>query len=785
VRAGPDGRYRLPPTAAGGWTLVAALPDVRAAIRAIKIAAGGACTDLDLVLGEPAHAVTGAIVDVSGGGVKEAMIVLRATLAPTAPPVALAMSDADGRYRLAAPEGDYLVQVRHPDYVGVDGAISVRGPSTFDATLTPGSSVRGVVLARDTRTPIPGARVTIRGGRASGAMGGLVREVTTDDDGRFTATGLGSGRIFLTAVGPAQANHPPLELALGIAESRDKVEILVDPARRIRGVVTRGGAPVANALVNATRSELANTDEMSAAFAQSLTGADRPVETDDAGVFEVWGLPPGAYDVTAEAPGSLPSATVRADVTRGDADGVVLELRAGVAVRGRVEPAQVANVSLSGFSSPTGLAGGTVATGADGVFELAGVEPGEVTLTAETYTGLAGEAVVTVGPAGAADVVVKLARRGVAVAGRVTDTSGAPVAGVTVASFGVTSTDGTFRAPAVEPGEYGLSVFEGEDELDVVSPTPESGTIAVPEGGLPDLAIVVDARDRTLRGIVIGPDGKPAPDAWVVASRTFEGAGLEEILPGIDLSSLAFDWTGRTKVALTGADGRFAIAHLRKGVYDVAAEGAKGAARGVVHAVPVDRQVRIPLVALGGLELTVEQGGAPVRHFTLTVEGPEPDTRTIDAPDGRVALTTIPPGEYHIRASTDGAVGRITATLAPGATVHATITLAAWSSVAGTVVDAATGKLIPNVTAWIDDAVPSFSGDSAPPWITDAAGRFKLDRVPPGKGEVAIYTFGAEPVRVPYVATEGATVDVGTIRATAPPPEPVPQPGIPEEPAAP
>ena len=175
------------------------------------------------------------------------------------------------------------------------------------------------------------------------------------------------------------------------------------------------------------------------------------------------------------------------------------------------------------------------------------------------------------------------------------------MSGVTIGALNaITGTDGTFRA-TVEPGAFSLTVFDNEDELDIVSPKLPEGTLEIPAGGMSDLAITVEPRNQTLRGVVIGADGKPAADAWVIAIHGFEAELDPDSAPDPgsppdppDLSSYAFDWTGRKNVALTDADGRFAISGLRAGNYDVAAEGAKGAARGVTRNAPADRPVPRP-----------------------------------------------------------------------------------------------------------------------------------------------------------------------------------------------
>jgi protocatechuate 3,4-dioxygenase beta subunit len=789
VQTAADGTFALPATAAGAWILVAALPRHRAGVRPLTIRSAADCANLVVTLGPSGHAVTGTITDVSGGPIKSALVVARSTATPAGPPVALASTQADGRYAFIVEAGDYAITVRHPQYVGVDGQLAVIAPTTFDGVLTPGAELRGIVLTRDRREPVPGARVTIIGGRASGAMGGVSREVVTGDDGKFAVTGLGSGRAWIGAIGPNHASRDPVEIALGIAESRDDLEVLVDPARRIRGIVTHEGRPAPEAVVAAYLGgdDASGIDMRMEMLAISGSSGELSAETDADGVFELWGLAPGIYEVSASGPHSLPSPSASADVTKADVDGLALELGHGVVIRGRVEPPQVATVTLGGMMMPEAsdrwLTASEVKTGEDGAFELHGAEPGETTVYAYTTGGGAsGETLVTVGATGASDVVVKLAITGVTVAGRVSDARGKPVAGVYVAGWSsVTGADGRFKAVAIQPGQYSLTVSDSEDSLVVLAPKLPEDTVTVPEGGIADLAITVEARDRTMHGIVIGADGKPAADTWVVAVPAMVGDELDPDLP--DLSKLAFDWTGRNKVALTDADGRFSIAGLKAGAYNVAAEGNKGSARGVTRQVTPDRPVRVQLTALGGLTVTAMRAGAPVPRYELEINGPEPDQRTVSSADGRVTLTGIPPGEYTIRAVTAEGAGKATITLGQGVTATATVTIGAWATVSGRIVDKTTGKPLANISAFVHDALlddNAAGGDlDAPGWITDADGRFTIARVPPGSGEVLIFTGTGEGEKVPFTAGEGARVDVGTVRVEPPPgmdvrePEPI------------
>jgi len=393
---------------------------------------------------------------------------------------------------------------------------------------------------------------------------------------------------------------------------------------------------------------------------------------------------------------------------------------------------------------------------------------------------------VNVLPTGTPEVVIPLATKGVKVAGRVVDTRGKPVPNVSISTWGaVTTTDGTFKMMNVEPGSYTLAIYDREDILTIVSPKNEFDTIDVPAGGLDNLSITVEPRERSLSGVVIGADGAPARDAWVVAVPSFDfggdfggDLGGGEPLPD-DLSRSMFDWSGNSKVALTGADGRFTIANLQAGKYVVAAEGDKGNSRGMVRNATTDRAVRIQLTSLGSLTIAATRDAKPHAPYALQVMGPEPDYRTVSSPDGKMTLTGLPPGEYSITAMTEERVGMKTVTLAKGSKESVTIALDAWASVTGKVVDKANGKPLANIWMYIEGSMLSGGGGGS--WLSDENGAFKLERIPAGKAELVVYSGSGDGIRVPLDLTPGARRDLGTIRVDAPPP--ITDPVIIDEPA--
>ena len=164
------------------------------------------------------------------------------------------------------------------------------------------AAIAGRVLAADTGRPVKRARVLVSGGNSGGRGGGAA---TTDEQGRYTITGLSAGNYTVTASKsgfvdavygqrrPLQAGTP-VQLAEG--QSAPGVDLRLTRGGVITGhVLDEDGEALPRALVTVQRYQYQRGERQ-----LQPVGGD---QTDDRGQFRVFGLPPGDYYVSASAVG--------------------------------------------------------------------------------------------------------------------------------------------------------------------------------------------------------------------------------------------------------------------------------------------------------------------------------------------------------------------------------------------------------------------------------------------------------------------------------------------------
>jgi protocatechuate 3,4-dioxygenase beta subunit len=806
VRTGPDGVARADQLSPGEWRISAsAAGHEPAALPPAQLAAGAAAR-LALKLPRGGRPLTGVVTDVSGGPIAGARIdAARLTLGRPDRAIATALTGPDGRYELAVPEGQLLVAARSPDYAAQSRHVEV-GPvgARADFALVPGGAIEGVVLDEQTRQPVPGATVAARRERSSAialAEAGGHRAVA-GPDGRFRLGGLRPGVYELDADTEGRHSRSPSIVGLGVAEQVAEVELLVGTGPVIRGtVVDEGGAPVPGAKV-----------------AANARGArDREATSDAAGAFVLEGLGAGSFLLSGSGPAILPAGAVPVELKARDVAGIVVRVRKGLTIKGRVEPPQVAEVSYE--PGAPGLGRGplpgqprSIVTGPDGAFELSPVGPGKATLSARCPSGDQGSAEVTAsGPV--TDVVLQVGP-GASIAGRVVDGEGQPVAGVTVVASpagpteharmvngvitsgvqGLTSANGAYELKGLAAGTSRIAALERGKPARVRGEPPRVTLAAREKKTGVDLAI--DRADGVIKGVVLGRDGKPLADAWVSAHQDLRamieammggrgprGAAAGPGSPGgpghgggesrmISIEASDDDdgeaVTSEAAPVLTDAQGRFELRGLARTPYEVVAEAQAGKLRGRADGVTPDATLTIRATGLTTLSGTVRGPRGPAALFTIELDGPTRAQRTFT--DGKFELGRVDPGSYELRVRSSEGNAEVKVEVTAGTPAAVDITLAANAIVIGTIADAA-GKPLAGVPVVVveqqgNQVSVTMSG---PPPTSGPDGRFRLEHKA-GPSALVVLVPPRPTVKRGLMLEPGKTLDVGEVRIEAPPP---------------
>ena len=791
---------KVPP---GGYIVTAtAVGFLPAQTAKLWVASGEQKTGVALVLAAGGTRLSGTVSDIGGGPIQDARIRVRSNdHFDFDRSDFVAITNHDGRYEMSLPDGNFSATALHDDYTEKSEDFEIRGkPVTQDFVLTPGAQVRGIVIARDTGKPIPGALVhaaASRGRFDNDAM----PNATADADGTFTVKSLRSGVIAITAFARGYASATPTTVEVGIGEQVDHVRVVLDRAYTISGTTVKKGTsePVPGVHLGVFSMQ-----------GGQVVGMD---PSDDKGRWEIFGVRPGSFMVYAFGEKSVPNIGKPVQVVDKDVSGVQIEIETGVTISGRVQPPQAASISLE-LAGSVGLANifdavKTMMVHADadaqsGAFTLHNAPAGAYKLVARATAGPVGNQPIVIADVDQQGVVIQLENRA-AIAGRVIDTTGAPVAGAEVTSRrtddakddsmisfsdgsrnGVTTgADGAFKLIGLEAGTYELSAHVGNDEMFDFSERTAKGkkddkakpevTVAVAEAKT-GVVITIPAHDGVIRGVVLGGDKQPAADTWVSAKRLSPPrAGMPA-----DTTSETYEvsadgetsWMPETEPVLTGADGKFAITRLRAGDYKVIAEGPRGSSRAEKKAKPGD-SITIELAPLGTLSGKVTMNGAPVVGYQISCRSPAGSAdRSSAAADGAYSLEHLAPGSYHCSVEADAGTASGTIDV-PASAARLDLALTPWASVSGQVVSMFDKSGIPNlpvVSTGLGNADAMLSAITGTAPKTDANGRFTLPKVSVGKGLVMVMpNEGFEPLSTKgYEIANGQHVDVGQIQIVPP-----------------
>ena len=784
---GADGVARVDHLEPGTWRVSASAADHLPAALPARPLAAGATDALAIKLATGGRTLRGTVSDATSGPVVGARIDaarLTAGLQPGAA-VSTAITGSDGTYRLTVAEGALTVAVASPDYAPQARTIEV-GPAgaVADFSLVPGGVIEGVVRDERTRQPIAGARVGARRDSPATVLaeaGG--HRVIAGLDGRFRIAGLRPGAWELAATAQARHSKATTIIGLGVAEQITDVELLIGAGPVIRGrVVDDAGAPAANLTVRA-----------------STRGTGGEATGDAAGAFTLEGLAPGEYAIIADGDGYLPAGPARVAFGDEDVAGVVVTVKRGVLIAGHVEPRQPCEIQVD--SEPQGgtmmLVAGT-ATGAGGEFTIGPTVGGRLTLTARCTSGDQGEVQIAPAP-GMAETVLRVTP-GASIAGRISDATGAPVAGagvvasevssgermvitngmVTSGVHGMTDATGAYKLAGLAPGTYRVAALDRGRPLRTRGAPPRVELAANAHRTGVDL--VVDRADGVISGTVTGPDGAPLADAWVSAQQDLTsmldpdrgaapGPGSSESRTMMVRSQGSPDDAGDSSAppALTDAQGHYAIRGLSHGTFAVVAEAQRGQLRARAAGVRPDATVDLRATGVTSLAGKVTGPAGPIALFTVELDGPTRTQRSFT--DGAYAFARVDPGTYTVRVQARDGNAQQTITIAPDQPATLDIALAANAVVIGKLVDPDGAPVAGQVLVVIPDAADGRLQamiDGTPP-ITGPDGSFRIEHR--AERAAVLVMRSPQPFSKRGLALEaGKTLDVGTI--VLPPPGP-------------
>lgn len=678
---------------------------------------------LELQLGACDAAMVGTIRDASGGPIAGARVAHLAERESTVPGGPAVISDERGAYELCLETrwpGWIAVEVSADGYAAITHKGIIPGRITIDFALVPEASIIGRVVRDDTGAPVANAYVFVPAG-PRGLDSTPKRAAFSDATGRFHLDRLSAGRHVVHARAEGlvdRASGTPVTVAVG--QTSAEIELRLEAGSTLRGRVVDGTTPVAGARVVA----LDGVSVVASAVSQ------------DDGAFELAGVPRTELQFTAYPYEVTKPTSFR--VTQAEHDGIELSVEARGTIRGLVvrnkKPLPNASLFISG---PNDRELGDIRSDANGRFEVRGLRPGPWSLYAgDDRKGAFGRGeTVHLARGATAEITIDVAYSA-AIAGRVVDQNGAPVAGVTVMfnstkseDGGITATaeDGSFRAATMTGGsEYRPRVTRALPSNALLRPVGggEFPVIALegPETEVTGIVLAIQLDRLAIAGKVVDSDGAPVSDARI--SADLGEASPMQLPEAVQLPAGTAD-----------VDGKFSIGELLAGTYTLRARSPAGVEAALPNIRAGQSGVTIVLPTPGTIEVTTAGFTSTPQVSAVRDDGLSPTA----IPNGAMfTFKNVSPGTYVLSAHAASEAATATVQVAPGQIAHATLTSSGSGSVSGIVREFRTNKPVEGMTC---RALPRHGIQPAPVALgegarTDARGAFRIAAAP--AGEIAV-----------------------------------------------
>jgi hypothetical protein len=604
--------------------------------------------DVDIPL-PPAGTIRGRVIDgTTGAPVTEIVY----SVEPVSPEPGTRMGrgihrgeqNADGRFVVTVPAGTYRVSASANGFTPAEPLevrVDAREPATVDIPLSRGVIITGRVTD-ESGLPVSEADVMVLDAESLRGRTQRTRVAPghgrTDADGSFTVSGVRAGEASLTVRKPG---FVPFRKTLD-AETTMSVDVQLAKGLTVRGIVTRGGKPVADAQISASTS--------------AVGGEHQPATSDDDGRFVLSGLVAARYTIGAFLESD--HAEVRdIDPTRQKEITISLDPKPRGVVYGTVSgiPATGGKIVRRTVivQGQSGSAEGSIDEA--GNYRIEDAPTGQVQVSAMVelaprgMRGVGGPAIELV--AGQPQRVDLDLSGNVAVTGRVTQ-SGKPIAGAHV-SFGtdrgtmvavVTREDGAYDIALPEAGRYTINV-SAEQLYDRAYTS-----VRDVRGGE---RIDVDLRELTLDGVVLDATTRlPIPTAFV----TLTPSAATAVMPIVAEVPVA-------------PNGTFRIATTSTGPYRLIAS-AQGYAHKVLPVSQASSQHTLELTPVAEFRVRVLDAAtrsALDAHITLhESDGAYVPARPVRSVDGTTYAFSLAPGKYRLTVIAQGYQYRTMEVTAPG-----------------------------------------------------------------------------------------------------------------------
>ena len=660
---GADGRFEFRGLKAGDYTVSARRPGFsRATVDPVNVAEGRATEPLELVL-KPGATISGVLRDKAGAGASGWTVSARAASQAGGPafgPGSIRTEEPTGPDGVFYLEGltageAYDLQVMGQAGLGPRKAGVVAPAEGVELVVTGTGQIRGRVVDGDSGRALPdfevryqpdaqgGMRFVMRMGPGRG-RGPYEKQPFHAEDGSFVLEDVAAGRWTVEAFAPGYEPGSASGVTVGEGEAAEGVEVRLSKGGVITGKVleSRTGRPILDATVTAA---LSGGEPRMGRIRMGGEGEDNETATDAEGRYEIAGLAPGTWTVTASHPDwseattsvELKEAPASADIRLGKGGSVVgTVLAAGRPVAG----AQVALSAAgdSGFRAGAGMMGGgeqSALSDEGGRFRFERLNPGRYSLGASLrdQSSAPAEAVVTGDDAQEVQLILA---EGALVRGVVTGLPENLLAGVNVSAQGQdfwsttrTGSGGTFELTGVPEGVLTLRANAGDFLTGSRSAT---ATVTIGPGQAEAAAEIVFEQGFRVEGRV-SRGGRAVPDAMVMA---FPESGNRRSA------------SGRTDEA-----GNYALEGLEEGRYDISADSQSGAPirRTVDIAGDTTVDLEAPPARLAGTVVEAESG-RPLGDVGIRIEDEGGGMRfmtmaTTDS-SGHFAFEDLEPKRYRV-----------------------------------------------------------------------------------------------------------------------------------------